>query len=415
MWLVFASMAACNAHAPGLQRNGARAIDSSATTLENRANVLHALSSELETRARTLVENQVYPGLSIAVVLDGRTQWAYQVGKKDIESGAAVRPGTCFRLASITKTVTALTILALRDEGLLALDDPISRALPQAKTWRPVTSDSPEVTWRHLLTHTSGLPRIGSLDFTRTDTPVTRSELETALTNLLLIASPGTQTRYSNLGYAALGLALSNITQESFPEFVTSKLLRPLTMTEAGFARHACADVATGYSRAGRSREETFDARTDWRFGVAAAVGGMYASARAVATWMQFQMNAWPPRNGTDNPVVKRATRRESHRLGGFSNPGQASFGIGWGVASFNRQGQVIVSHSGSTWTWGASVRMLVERGIGIVALGNSGGSGALSRYTLDALRYIDGAFQALGIADFRPSRARISPIRQTQ
>jgi CubicO group peptidase (beta-lactamase class C family) len=124
-------------------------------------------------------------------------------------------------------------------------------------------------------------------------------------------------------------------------------------------------------------------------------------------------MDAWPPRNTNDTGPIRRSTRRESHRLGGFSHPGQASFGLGWGVSTFGQSRDVLVSHSGSTWTWGASVRMLVERGIGIVALGNSGGSLPLSRFTLKALQQIDRVLNADGVARPRRTRARKSPVRR--
>ena len=71
---------------------------------------------------------------------------------------------TLFRMASVTKVFTSLAVLQLRDEGKLDLDAPVERYLPEMARLRYPTADSPRITLRHLMTHTSGLPRLGRMN-----------------------------------------------------------------------------------------------------------------------------------------------------------------------------------------------------------------------------------------------------------
>ena len=120
------------------------------------------------------------PGLSIGVVHDQELVWAKGYGTSDLETEAPVTPETVFRVGSITKLFTATAIMQLRDAGKLRLDDPVSTHLP----WFEVKSsfeDEPEITVRHLLTHTSGLPRDAAFpQWTTHDFP-TRDQVREAL------------------------------------------------------------------------------------------------------------------------------------------------------------------------------------------------------------------------------------------
>ena len=98
------------------------------------------------------------PGMSVGVVYDQTLIWARGFGYADVEKKIPATPATIYRMASVTKTFTATAIMQLRDAGKLSLDDPVVKHLP----WFKVKSrfhDAPAVNIRHLLTHTSGLPR----------------------------------------------------------------------------------------------------------------------------------------------------------------------------------------------------------------------------------------------------------------
>jgi CubicO group peptidase (beta-lactamase class C family) len=96
------------------------------------------------------------PGAVVGILIDGELAWVKTSGVRELDGRAPVTPDTVFRIASMTKSFTALAILKLRDEGKLSLDDPVARYVPAASL--PYQQDSPALSIRHLLTHSEGFP-----------------------------------------------------------------------------------------------------------------------------------------------------------------------------------------------------------------------------------------------------------------
>src|SRR5829696_1169743 len=93
------------------------------------------------------------PGAAWGIVIDGELAHTGVTGYRDVPSKSPVTPDTVFRIASMTKSFTAMAILELRDEGKLSLDDPAEKYVPEMKALVYPTSDSPRLTIRHLLSH----------------------------------------------------------------------------------------------------------------------------------------------------------------------------------------------------------------------------------------------------------------------
>src|SRR5262245_64365257 len=98
------------------------------------------------------------PGAAWGIVVDGELAHVGTAGFRDLAAKAPVEADTVFRIASMTKSFTAMSILKLRDEGKLSLDDPAERYVPELRDLRYPTGDSPKVTIRHLLSHSEGFP-----------------------------------------------------------------------------------------------------------------------------------------------------------------------------------------------------------------------------------------------------------------
>jgi CubicO group peptidase (beta-lactamase class C family) len=124
----------------------------------NRLEKLSRAFPAIEAMMTDRMREKAFPGLVYGIVVDGRLVEVKALGKRDTETGAATAPDTVFRIASMTKSFTAVVILKLRDAGKLGLDDPASRYLPELRGWRLATADSGPVTIRQLLAHTAGLP-----------------------------------------------------------------------------------------------------------------------------------------------------------------------------------------------------------------------------------------------------------------
>src|SRR5689334_7623830 len=170
------------------------------------------------------------PGAAWGVIVDGQLAHTGVTGYRDLAAKAPVDADTVFRIASMTKSFTAMSILKLRDEGKLSLDDPAERYVPELKTLNYPTSDSPKITVRHLLSHAEGFPE----DNPWGDRQLADSEAQ--LTEKLRAGipfsnAPGIAYEYSNFGFAILGRMVSNVSGTRYSDYVAAIILKPLGMT----------------------------------------------------------------------------------------------------------------------------------------------------------------------------------------
>ncbi len=179
----------------------------------------------------------------------------------------------------MTKSFTAAAVLALRDDGALALDDPAQEYVPELAGLPPATADSPAVSIRQLLTMTAGFPTDDPWGDRQQGTPL--AEFAEFLAGGISFAwAPGTRFEYSNLGYAILGRVITAVSGREYPDFVTDRLLRPLGLSRTGYeaAEFSTAELARGYrhGEAGWSEQEPAPAGRSPRWA---------GSSAASATW----------------------------------------------------------------------------------------------------------------------------------
>lgn len=184
----------------------------------------------LDEWTRTQLEYSGLPGLVVGIVHDQEVVWLKAYGMADVERGVPMRTDTLFRVASHSKMFTAVAALRLHEAGRLQLDEPIRRQLPwfQLKGSAP---DAPEITLRHVLTHTAGLPRESpfpywvELEFPDVAQVMTKvREQEPAY-------PAATKWKYSNLGLTVAGLLVEKASGRGYHDYVTAEILKPLGMT----------------------------------------------------------------------------------------------------------------------------------------------------------------------------------------
>lgn len=321
------------------------------------------------------------PGLVYGIVADGRLVHVRGVGVQDLESKRPVTPDTLFRIASMTKAFTALTILKLRDEGKLNLEALAELYVPEMRGWTYPTLDSPRIRVRDLLNHTAGFV---------TDDPWGDRQnplADAAFSSLLCEGvpfnrAPGLSMEYSNLGYAILGRIITNVSARPYAEEIARTLLVPLGMTSSGFDAAAAPGErrAQGYTWQdnGWTLEPTMD------HGAFGAMGGLQTSAADYTRWVSYLLSAWPPRDDADTGPVKRATVRELAQGSNFpalapSRPGSvgheacrraATYGMGMNVVVDCELG-FHLNHSGGYPGYGSFLLLLPQHGVGLFALAN--------------------------------------------
>lgn len=332
--------------------------------------------AEIDRALAAFAEEQQIPGLVAGIVQEGRLAHVAPLGLADIEAARKVGPDTAFRIASMTKNMTALAILALRDRGRLALDAPLREYLPQFGSVPPATRDSPEVSLRHLLTHTAGFV---------TDDPwgdrvlgMTPAELDALIaTGKLFARPPGLAFEYSNLGYALLGRVLTNVSGEPYQAFIRRTILDPLGMKRTTFDALDAArgDYAFGY----RLDEGKWSRERIEPDGEVGAMGGLATTVPDYARYVAFLLSAWPARDEPDTGPVRRASVREmvlwhappfpNEPVNGEVTPPSA---YGYGLMSTaDREIGRRVHHSGGLPGYGSHVLLMPERGWGVMAFGN--------------------------------------------
>jgi CubicO group peptidase (beta-lactamase class C family) len=185
-------------------------------------------------RARTLlrrgIEERAFPGVVALVAQRGEILARWALGHAQIEPAGSVRPmtpDTIFDLASVTKPIAGATAtLILLEHGALSLDDAVCRFLPEF-----AGNGKEEITIRHVLTHTTGLPSWLPL-YTVARDPAAALR---AIAQAPLDTRPGTAVSYSDLGFALLAFVVARIASEPFEQFVAKEILGPLEMKDARF------------------------------------------------------------------------------------------------------------------------------------------------------------------------------------
>src|SRR5260221_7855102 len=262
---------------------------------------------------------QHVPGAAWGVIVDGQLAHTGVHGLRDIPSKSPVTPDSVFRIASMTKSFTAMAILKLRDEGKLALDDPAEKYVPEMKALKYPTSDSPKITVRHLLSHSEGFPEDNPWgDQQLADTDEQLSQMIRG--GIPFSNAPGIAYEYSNYGFAILGRIVSNVSGMKYTDFVTANVLRPLGMTSTTLepATVPANRLAHGY----RWEDNAWKDEPLLSNGSFGSMGGMLTSVRDLSRYVGVLLSAWPPRDGPETGPIKRSSLREMQQVW---RPGPAS------------------------------------------------------------------------------------------
>jgi CubicO group peptidase (beta-lactamase class C family) len=320
------------------------------------------------------------PGAAWGIVVDGGLAHSGAAGVRDISSRTPADADTVFRIASMTKSFTALAILKLRDEGKLSLDDPAERYVPELKGLRYPTTDSPRLTVRHLLTHSAGFPEDnpwGDQQLSETEESFTRMLRE----GVPFSSAPGTAYEYSNYGFAILGRIVAGVSRQTYDDYVTKSILQPLGMTSTTLHadRVAKGRLAIGY----RWEDERWKEEPALPHGSFGAMGGMLTTIRDLSRYVSLYLDAWPARDGAETGPVRRASVREMQQAWRPSttrvvldkanlSAHLTASSYGYGLLNTQTcQFRSAIAHGGGLPGYGSLMRWLPDYGVGIIAFGS--------------------------------------------
>jgi len=371
---------------------------------------------EIDKLFKSFMERSQTPGAVLGVIIDGELVWVKAAGVREKTGNAPVTPETVFRIASMTKSFTAMAILKLRDDGKLSLDDPASKYVPELAGLPYPTSDSPVLTIRHLLTHSEGFPEDnpwGDRQLAQTDETM-RAWLKSGIP---FSTSPGTAFEYSNYGFALLGQIVAKASGRPYADYVRDNILKPLGMNSSTFEMTSVPreHIALGYRR----EDNNWKPEPMLAHGSFGAMGGLWTSAPDLARYVAFLMSAFPPRDEPERGPIKRSSAREMQQAWRPSPAsafratvdaplqiGVSAYSYGLGVSQDCRFGHV-VGHGGGLPGYGSLMRWLPEYGVGLIGMSNQTyqGFNALFNDVASAL-HRTGALQPRAI---QPSPALLS------
>jgi CubicO group peptidase (beta-lactamase class C family) len=324
------------------------------------------------------------PGLSIGIVYDQDLIWAKGYGFADRDKRVPATASTLYRIASVSKLFTATAIMQLRDAGKLQLDDPVAKYLPWFRI-RGTQRDAPAITIRHLLTHTSGLPRELPLPYWNDLKFPSREDVIRLAPELEAVFPPEVEYKYSNLALAIVGEIVAAVSGEPYPQYIEHHVLKPIGMRATRVSPDPTTPgLAVGYRKRvpgePREAEDFIDAR-----GLTPAAN-LASSVEDLARFVALQFRDGP---AGGPQVLKGSTLREMHRVQWLRPDWQSGQGLGFWIRHVGQQ--VRVGHDGAAPGYKSQIEMVPAEKFGVIVLING--------YDADPLFYANQALDIVGPA----------------
>lgn len=306
-------------------------------------------SSALTTFIEAQLRTANIPGAAVSIVRGHRIIFASGFGGTE---NASITADTPFFIGSITKTLTALAVAQLVEQGHLDFDAPVRRYLPDFHLKDPDATR--KLTLRHLLTHTSGLSQWSGHD--------RRAQQQARFDHIEPVRPPGQAVEYSSLNYIILGHVIETVTRQSYPAYLQEHIFTPLGM------RHSSAHpTATTEANLAQGYWYLFG----WPMPGAEPAppsplipaGFVTSSASDMARYLSIYLTA---KDSTNHQIVTPATRRTM--LTPWDGD-QTGIAMAWAID--DKLGMRSVNHAGNTRTFSARVRLFPEHHLGIVVLTN--------------------------------------------
>ncbi len=338
------------------------AIDTSAPEIQA---AIALVDSQL---ARELRERRI-PGISAGIVYDQSLIWTHGYGYANLEKQIGADERTVYRVASITKLFTSTMMMILRDEGKLNLDDPIEKYLPGFKI-KSGFPDAKPPTFRQVASHAAGLPREGAQEGWFDGDMPSSEALLASLAKVEMYLPTMTEPKYSNLGIALMGYALSKIAGQSYEQFVQERILQPLGMIDSGFERERYGE--DHYAIAYYPEKGVMKLSPQWQENGFRPAGGLYSTVSDIARFISLQFSDQPsgtPAGGAQ--ILGGSTLREMHMPVNVANDFNSGFGIAFGIRRVANL--KTIGHSGGLPGYTTNISLVPSLKLAMIVFTNTG------------------------------------------
>ena len=308
-----------------------------------------AFADQVDNYITAQMSRQHIPGLSLAVLQDGKPVKLQGYGVANLELGTPAAPETAYQIGSVSKQFIAAAVVLLAADGKFGLDDPVAKFLDDAPaTWRSITV-------RHLLTHTGGLVREtpGPQLKAQTEIDAIRAAYATPLS-----FAPGEKWQYSNLGYFVLAEIISRAAQTAWPRYLQERIFGPLGMiaTRTTTVEELVPQRAGGYHW-----------MDDQHYRNAPIVPGVRPSGAFLSS--VADLAKWDA--ALYSNTVFSASQRELIWTPVKLNDGsEKPYGFGWEVGQIGRHRQV--KHAGTMLGFRSQILRFPDDGLTVVVLANA-------------------------------------------
>jgi CubicO group peptidase (beta-lactamase class C family) len=346
-------------------------------------------SGELEEKIDTFIIDTMtqdhIPGLSLAIVKDGKVVYAKGLGARDLKANLQATPDTLYGIGSCTKSFTAMAVMQLQEQEKLSVNDPVKKYLPEFK----VGKDEAPITIRHLLSHSSGIPGLGSayvqaLRFLEADEkwlPLTGLDDVMTFVNGAkdeVAAEPGKRFFYLDEGYELLGRIVEKVSSMRYEDFIRERILKPLKINRSGFPNQNAekdADAATLYLV--QKKQNTFVATpsahpfTSYRMVYPA--GSLVSSVVELANYLVANMNHGVfEGTGLLDSTLLREMHKPRVQMNWPSPFGKIRYGYGW-YTQDDFFGHALVGHDGCILVSNADLSFVPDLRMGVAVASNNG------------------------------------------
>jgi len=349
--------------------------------------------SDFKKLFQTYVDSDKVVGASAIVMKSGRETGRYDVGFADRSANVRVDSQTIFHWGSITKSLTAISIMQLRDRGKLSLDDKIVRWVPELRAIHDPYNMVDSITIRMLLSHTAGFQNptwpYGNNQSWEPFEPTTWNQLVAMMPYQQLVFKPGSRYGYSNPGFVYLARVVEQITGDPWDAYVQKNIFAPLGMSRSYFrstpyflASHRSHNYYVRRDSASPTSPKLIDNGAEFDPGITSPNGAWNAPVSDLVKYVAFLTNALIPGTTQDryDVVLSRASLQEMWKPGMPMSQGYESSANQWMGLSFfvlDRNGQRILGHTGSQAGFRSFYYFDPETKAGVIAVFNTSNSAA--------------------------------------